>query len=314
MLRPLVGMLAVASVLSVVTNAGAVARSPAYAGDFPDPFVLPVAGTAWAYSTGSGTRNLQVMRSSDLVHWSEPADPLPVLPRWAEPGFSWAPGVLARGPLLIMYYTARAVRLGRQCISVATSLTPAGPFSDVSTAPLVCQLDHGGSIDPFPLVGPDGTAYLLWKSDDNAVGGAPVLWAQRLAADGLSLLGQRVALLRQSQSWEGGVIEGPSMVAAQGRYYLFYGANRWNSASASMGYAVCRSPLGPCADASAAGPWMSTHGAVVGPSGPSVFLDAGTVKIAYHAWWPHEPAGGRGGVRALWIDSLRFSGSGPVLG
>ena len=40
-----------------------------YRGDFPDPSVLHVGSTWFAYSTTTGGRNLPVLRSTDLVHW-----------------------------------------------------------------------------------------------------------------------------------------------------------------------------------------------------------------------------------------------------
>src|SRR5437868_5490532 len=98
MRRTLVATVAVvAALLLTAAPAGAVSTVPAYAGDFPDPFVLTVGTTYWAYSTGSAGRNLQVMSSTDLETWTAAADPLPVLPAWAQPGFTWAPGVLRSG-------------------------------------------------------------------------------------------------------------------------------------------------------------------------------------------------------------------------
>ena len=122
--------------------------SPAYSGDFPDPFVLVEDGRHWAYSTGSGGRNLQVIASTDLERWTEPEDPLPDLPAWAEPGHTWAPAVARAGDDFVMYFTVRHPASGRQCISAATAGTPRGPFSDASEKPLVCQLERSGSIDP----------------------------------------------------------------------------------------------------------------------------------------------------------------------
>jgi beta-xylosidase len=176
-----------------------------------------VGRATWAYATGSGPRNLQAMRSLDQSHWTPVSDPLPSLPAWARPGRTWAPSVLPRGLGFVMYYTVEDVRSGRQCISVASAATPDGPFQDRSTSALVCQLDHGGSIDPAPFVAADGTAYLLWKSEDNALGAAPSLWSQRLSADGLGLVGTRARLLTQAASWQAGVIEGPAMTVQNGR-------------------------------------------------------------------------------------------------
>ena len=298
----------VAALISAAVPVASHSAAPAYGGDFPDPYVLVVGGTYWAYSTGSGGRNLQVMSSSDLQHWSTVSDPLPVLPAWAQQGFTWAPGVLAAGGRYVMYYAVRDAAAGRQCISVATSATPAGPFVDTSTAPFICQLDHAGSIDPVPFTGPGGVNYLLWKSEDNAIGQPSHLWGQMLSTDGRHLAGRPSMLLSETGGWQSPVIEGPSMVLAGGVYYLFYGAGDWSSSSAAMGYATCSSPLGGCRNASTASPWMASHGAALGPSGPSFFVGRdGVTRVAYHAWTP--VAGyANGGVRSLWVDTVTFGG------
>ena len=313
MRRVLLATLTVALlVVTSVTPAAAISTAPAYPGDFPDPAVMFVGGRYWAYSTGSGGRNLQVMSSPDLRTWTAPADPLPALPGWARPGLTWAPDPLPRGGTFLLYYTVRHAASGRQCISVATAATPEGPFTDTSSAPLLCQLENGGSIDPSPIATPAGS-FLVWKSDDNALGRRTHLWSQQLSTDGRSLVGTRSLLLSADLGWQAGVIEGPSMVAQGGMYFLFYGANFWNTANASIGYATCTSPLGPCLNLSLLGPWMASHGAAVGPSGPDVFRDAsGATRLAYHAW---TGAVGyeNGGVRSLWVDRLRFWFGRPVL-
>ena len=314
MRHAVISLAAIMSVLLVSASpAGALSSAPVYSGDFPDPFVRLVGSTYWAYSTGSAGRNLQVMSFQDQQTWSAPADPLPTLPSWARAGFTWAPSVLQQGNRFLMYYTARHAKYERQCISVATSTVPQGPFLDRSSGPLVCQLANGGSIDPSPFIAADGTKYLLWKSDDNAIGKRTYLWSPKLSSDGLSLVGRQVRLLGQDQSWQGPVIEGPSMVAVDGAHYLFYGANNWDSANAAIGYARCNTPLGPCKNASTTGPWMASHGDAVGPSGPEVFRDAtGAAKLAYHAW-TNGVGYHNGGVRSLWIDNLTFANGQPTL-
>ncbi len=329
--RRLASLLVLASALTLTLTAvpaAALSTSPAYGGDFPDPFVLPVGGTYWAYSTGSAGRNLQVMSSTDLHTWTAPTDPMPVLPQWAGPGLTWAPGVLQHGSTFLMYYTVHDAALGRQCISVATSPTPAGPFTDTSRGPLVCQ--PNGSIDPDPFTDPrSGVSYLLWKSDDNSVGQVTHLWASRLARNGLSLSGGTALLLTETaSSWQVPAIEGPTVMLASGStYVLFYGAGPWDSAQAGVGYATCSAPSTTffgglrwsCQDHSTAAPWLGTRtagGTTVfsGPSGPTIFTDAsGTLRLGYHAWTGTTVGYGNGGVRSLWIDALSVAGGTPVL-
>lgn len=284
-------------------------QTPAFPGDFPDPVVIVADGRYWAYSTGSGGRNLQVISSTDMRNWSAPADPLPALPPWASAGLTWAPGVMQFGSLFVMYYTVHDPALGRQCISVATSVDPAGPFVDSSAGPLVCQIRNGGSIDPNPYYdAATRTTYLIWKSDDNAIGRPTHIWGQALTPGGLTLAGAGpTLLLTQNAAWQSPVVEGPTVVRNGSTYYLFYGGNRWDSSRSGIGYATSRSVLGSYANQSRWGPWLASRGNAVGPQGPWVFTDAGGVTRMAFAAWRGAVGYQNGGVRAMWIGALGFS-------
>jgi beta-xylosidase len=281
--------------------------------DFADPHVLRVGAVYFAYATNAGPTNVQVMTSPDLVHWKAAGDALPQLPPWAGPGRTWAPVVLPRDRGFVLFYTVREQRSGRQCISVASARRPEGPFVDTGAPPLVFQLDRGGSIDPSPFVDVDGTAYLLWKSDDNAFDRPSSLWGQRLAADGLTLEGESSELLRQDRGWERPLIEAPSMVRVDGRYYLFYSANRWESPNYAIGYAIGRSPLGPFTKITRRGPWFASSGGSAGPGGQEFFTDAGGgLRMAYHAWTPGTVGYDAGGARSVRIARVGFSHGVPT--
>lgn len=286
---------------------------PAYAGDFPDPCVMVAGGVYWAYSTGSGGRNLQVMSSPDLRAWTAPADPLPELPSWASPGLTWAPRVVPGGDGYLMYYTVHHGVLGVQCISVAGSSHPGGPFIDTSAGPLVCQAGAGGSIDPDPHLDPrSGERHLLWKSDDNSRQRPTHIWGQRLSPDGRSMAtGTTPALLlSQTRAWQSGVVEGPAATRLGGRFHLFYAANRYSSAASGIGYATSDSLLGPYRERSRYRPWLATTGRARGPQGPMVFTDrSGATRMAFAAW-NGKVGYDRGGVRSLWIGTLSLTRSG----
>jgi beta-xylosidase len=288
-------------------------RSPVYPGDFPDPSILLSAGEYWAYATGSGGLNLQVMTSPDLRSWTRPADPLPVLPPWASPRHTWAPDVMAVDTRFVMYYTVRDTALDIQCISVATSATPRGPFTDASAGPLVCQAANGGSIDPNAYLDPvSGNLYLLWKSDDNSIGKPTHIWGQRLAPGGLSFYpGTTPArLLTESESWQHPRAEGPTIIRRANRYYLFYGANNYDTANSGIGYATSPSLLSPYTNQSRDRAWLGTTGRARGPQGPMLFRDSsGATRMAFAAWY--GAAGYRnGGFRSLWIGTLDLDPSG----
>jgi hypothetical protein len=293
---------------------GACTRTLAYATgakfpyDFADPYVLRVGGTWYGYSTNAGAGDVQVVRSTDLTHWELVGNALAALPRWADANATWAPSVLARGDHHVLFYTVREASSGLQCISRAVSPSPTGPFLDDSTGPLVCQRDHGGSIDPSPFVGPDGKATLLWKSEGRGFAGAPAtIWSQELSPDGLSLAYvPPQALLTAGRSFERGVIEGPTMLHAGGRYFLLYAAADWSSPHYATGYAVCDGPAGPCTKTG--GPVLQTVGRLAGPGGAEVFYDRqGRPWVAFHAY--AEPNVGYPSSRYLHLARVTVDGT-----
>ena len=287
-------------------------QNPVLDQDFPDPFVLREGSTYFAFATNAGKSNIQSATSSDLAHWSVQGDALPELPAWAEANASltWAPSVLPRGAsTFVLYYTARDISSGYQCISRATSTAPGGPYEDSSAAPLVCQTSLCGSIDPSPFVDRDGTAYLLWKSDENACGNPPRLWEAQLAVDGTTLTGPMNELLEMDESWQAPIIEGPAMTLIAGTYYLVYSANNYASAAYSMGYATCLSPTGPCKNVSVGGPFVASAGPALGPGGGEFFTDdQGALWLAYHAWTAPVTTYAGGGARSLRIDRIGADG------
>lgn len=280
--------------------------------DFPDPDMLKVGDTYYAYATGNfdAKISIQTARSQDLIHWQVLPDAMPTFPAWAEPdhGLVWAPEATtaADGKSYVLYFAARVAGTSRQCIGVATSADPAGPFMPAGEQPLICQTDQGGSIDPSSFVDDDGARYLLWKNDGNCCGGATWLYNQKVSEDGMTLEGQPAKLIRNDQSWEGGVTEAPTLWKQAGKYYLFYSANDYASPSYAVGYAVADAPLGPYQKAARPLLSSSIKDAVVGPGGQDIVLDPdGKTWMVYHTW--------AAGYRQMNIDELSWEGQTPLI-
>jgi beta-xylosidase len=287
--------------------------NPVYRSNFPDPGVIRVDGTYYAYGTNGPHGNIPLLTSTDLVHWTGKGDALPSVGPWAQSGYTWAPEVMRTAAgRFVLYYTARSAATGRQCVGRAIAHQPAGPFVDEAAGPLVCQADQGGSIDASPFTDTDGSAYLYWKNDGNAVGAPTHLYVQRLTPDGLGLTGEPVVLLTDDQPWHGHVIEAPQLVRRDGRYYLFYSANAYDSDAYAVGYARCETPLGPCHDAPE-NPILRTNAAAHGP-GHSYVIDGpdGRTWILYHAW-PPGAVGSEDPGRLLWVDRLDWVDGRPVV-
>jgi beta-xylosidase len=298
------------------TVAGATFQNPVLRIDFPDPSLLKVGDTFYAYATNAVGKNVQVARSTDLVTWEALPDALPALPRWARPGGSlvWAPEVIQVGQTFVLYYTARDEASDKQCIGVAVSDKPEGRFKDSRDAPLVCQADEGGSIDPSPFHDSD-SLYLYWKNDGNCCAMPTYLYVQQLAPDGQSLTGEPTRLVRNDAVWEGRLVEAPTMVKHAERYYLFFSANDYASDKYAMGYATCERVTGPCQD-SPDNPIlhsrMDRKPLIVGPGHQTVIQIGDQSWLAYHAW-EITAAGLRGNRRFLYLDQLDWQDDKPVV-
>jgi GH43 family beta-xylosidase len=290
---------------------GLLIGTPIYDGDFADPFVLVDSGRYYAYATNTTSAHVPVISSTDGMSGTYHGDALPSVPSWSTTGFVWAPAVRAHEGSYVLYYTTLETSSKKMCVSAATASSPLGPFTDDSTAPLVCQTDLGGTIDPSIVTDQDGHDHLLFKNDGNSGNVTTSLWIAPLSDDGRSLTGDAVKLLSADRPWEANLIEGPSMVVDGSTYYLFYSANAWNTESYAVGYAVCTSITGPCAKPADDGPWMSSTTFAKGPGGQEFFGALGQVWMVYHGWLPDQ-VGTPGGVRRLYLDSVRIEDGAPV--
>jgi len=267
----------------------------------PDPFVLTTRRGYYLYSSqlGLNTPPVSVSASKNLHKWGLPRAAMPRDPTWATNGFTWAPDVAFIEHRYVMYFDAMAKTFlydapwlpgfqGRaQCIGTAVSKTPGGPFVP-ELRPLVCQFAHHGDIDPRTFSGVATGLWLDWKSDDNAVLSSTtptVIYARRLSANGLTLVGPLSVLLTADESWQDHdhIIESPDMVVEQGLYWLFYSGGWFNEPTYGIGVARCAGPSGPCADVSTK-PWLGSNSQGLGPGEESVFVD-------HHAqtWMVYSP-------------------------
>jgi len=294
-------------------TAAPASETPAFAidQDFPDPDVLRVGETYYAYATNSPAANLQYATSTDLETW-QPAgeDAFPDLPAWADEGRTWAPDVteLADGRFAL-YFTAQDAESGQQCIGAATADAPTGPFVGASDTPLICPLDEGGAIDASSFTDTDGARYLVWKNDGNCCGLDTWLQLSPLGADGVTLAGEPTRLLQQTEAWEGSLIEAPVIVKHDDAYVLFYSANDYGGEAYATGYATATALAGPYTKAD--GPLLTTEitgDAYVGPGGQDVVAGPdGEDRIFFHSW---DPAIVYRGMNVL---PLSWNGSTPVV-
>ncbi len=273
--------------------------------NLPDPDTLFAEGAYHVYVTNGELGNVPVLRSDDLISFEEVGDALPRLPDWARRGFTWAPEVthLEVSDSYVLYFTARHGSM--QCIGVATSADPAGPFEPIEEGPLICPIAEGGAIDASTFEDVDGRRYLLWKNDGNCCGIDTWISIQELSGDGLQLVGEATRLIQQELPWEGRVVEAPTLWLEDGRYYLFYSANAFNE-NYAMGYAVADDILGPYTKSETPLLRSSVEQGVIGPGGQDIVRrEDGSTVVVYHSWSEDMK------LRGLNVDELRWSDGVP---
>ncbi|KAK9802632.1 hypothetical protein WJX73_008060 [Symbiochloris irregularis] len=277
--------------------------------DWPDPnCLLADDGVYHCYATNRGI-NVQHARSTDLVNWTVVEDALPNLPKWSNPGLTWAPNVTrvqlpGQPDYFVLYHVARDHASDKQALGQAVSSTPDGPFEPRGDVPFLNQVEQGGTIDPFMFVDEDGSKWLISKNDGNSCGQPTWISVCALTPDGLQMAGPLAQLFRNDQPWEGGVVEAPFLWKRNGRYYIFYSGSDYGSAKYAIGYAVADHVAGPynkCKN-----PICQTKGQVVGPGACCVVPGPnGTNYVLYHSWDPAHQ------FRATCLAHLHWNGDEP---
>lgn len=280
--------------------------NPVIPGDFPDPSAIRVGKDYYATATTGGwSPHFPLLHSTDLVNWKFVGAVFYEKPAWAKGDF-WAPEIVADKGRFFVYYTARRDdgkdKKGTLCVAVATAHDPAGPYVD--KGPLVCQ--EMGSIDADFVRDERGRPFLMWKEDGNDRRQPTWLYAQALDESGTRLKGRPVRLFRNTEPWEGNVVEGSFVVRRDGWFYLFYSGNGCCGRECNYALGVARSktllgkweknPANPILAANAE--WQCPgHGSIVETPDDRAFL-------LYHAYRKSR-LGFQIGREAL-LDEVRF--------
>lgn len=286
---------------------GGLFANPVIPQDCPDPGVARDGDRYVMACTGGGGGGIYPLRTStDLVHWTVAGAIFPDghRPSWATRDF-WAPEVHRVGSRWVAYFSARHSD-GSLAVGAATATDALGPYTDIGH-PLVHE-PHPGVIDVHYFRDPDGTHYLLWKRDGNAVGQRTPVFIQQLADDGVTRMGPITEILTNDRAWEGAVVEGPWMIHREGTYYLFYSANGYASTRYAVGVARASSPRGPFTKAPE--PILVSNAFWSGPGHGSILEGpSGALVHVYHAW-----VAGRVGMppgRGVLVDRIGWSDGWP---
>ena len=305
-------------------------QNPVWPGYFADPFVLRSAGDYFAYGTAetiertsSGrARAFKILHSHDLVQWEPAGAALELSEREASNAY-WAPEVAEHHGRFFLYYSsAPAGRDELHRLQVATAERALGPFRTVGP---VLPESEGFCIDAHPFRDPrDGRWYLFFAKDYFEERTGTGLAVVPLADDLVHPAGDVHPVLRANADWQiyernrtlygqtwtaWHTVEGPCVVAHDGRYYCFYSGGNWQTHDYGVSYAVADHPLGPWQHAAGAEPLVLRQrpGEVLGPGHNSYVIaeDGRTEMLVYHAWDVARTA------RRMCIDRLEWTADGP---
>lgn len=297
--------------------------NPVFNVNFPDPTIIRVNDTYYAYATNGSIQgrsfNIPVAVSKDLQTWKIAGDALSVKPTWATKDF-WAPHVLFDPGLnkYVLFYSGEKGENTGKCLGVAFSDTPVGPFTDKGTS-LACEAGYV-NIDPFAFIDPiTGKKLLYWGS------GHEPIRVQEMSDDWKSFAeGSKPSFLvhpYQETTYDK-LIEGAWIDYHEGSYYMYYSGDNCCGPSANYAVLVAKSE-------SALGPFVSmaksknvSSSAILrkddhwlAPGHNSIFRDAkGETYIAYHAIPVNKiPAQQDYNTRVFLIKPLTYKNGWPVV-
>jgi arabinan endo-1,5-alpha-L-arabinosidase len=301
--------------------------------DFPDPSVIQARdGCYYAYATQTLRNgqwiNIQVARSTNLVHWTHLGDALPEKPVWArETQDFWAPSVIYDGQRYLMYYSATHDACHDpergHCLAVATADSPAGPFVDMGM-PLLLGVGFE-YIDPMAFDDPEtGRHWLYWGS------GFQPIKVQELASDRMSFAPNSAPV---DLVWPNPVrgafprlVEAAWVIRHDDFYYLFYSGDNCCGPDAEYGVMVARSrePTGPFETLEQArgvphSLMLFKSERWLAPGHNSIVSDkAGSIWIVYHAIDVNRPRQRQedeiNSRRVLLIDKIEWRDGWPFVG
>jgi len=282
----------------------------------PDPSVIRDSdGTFYLYASDESVKGLPIVKSKDLVNWSQSGQVFSGATRPRLDGSSggnlWAPEIARIGNKYVLYYSYTPKDFsGKEWqwgIGAATADRPTGPWTDKGKVFLGGEIGVQCSIDPC-FYAENGKNYLIWGSYFG-------IWAIELSADGLSVRdgAEKVHLA----GTDGYGLEGAMIHKKDGKYYLFVseGGTGYND-HYKLGCARADQLLGPYLNKAGkdvkTAPvdfFLSAGNGFISPGHCSQILtdDKGQDWVLYHAYVQNEQDKGR----RLMLSNLSWTGGWP---
>lgn len=243
--------------------------------------------------------------------------------QWASESNRWAPENYQSGNLNYAFFSdsqnGGAHRIGW---AASDSGVVKGAYDTYSNSYMQLGGAAGGDIDQHIFADDNGKTYMVWKTDDNAVGSLTTrIFMQEIVFgnNSVSQVGAPTTVMDSTGLWwadswvdGGSLIEGPEIVKHNGWYYLFFASGKYCQDSYAEGVARSTNIWGPYDKLEV--PVLSTGivgnaagGKLVGPGHASIVADhenKDTFWLVYHA------SVGENCNRFPFIDQLKFGDDG----
>lgn len=217
---------------------------------YADPTIYVDNGKYYLTGTGGrrgGPSGFNVLESEDLKNWTLPAgasDSVYMIltqgdRTYGTRGF-WAPQIFKIDETYYLTYTANEQTVMAQSKSVL------GPYRQKEVAPIDGSEKN---IDSYIFKDDDGKFYLYHVRFNRG----NYLWVAEFDLRSGKIKPETLTkCFDQTESWEATpnyesspILEGPSVLKLEDKFYLFYSANHFRNIDYSVGYAVADSPYGP---------------------------------------------------------------------
>ena len=278
-----------------------------------DPQIIKHGDTYYLYSTGGTT--LSVRSSTNLSTWEDKKTIFRLSDTTWGVDRCWAPEVHEYKGKFYLFFCGRD---SKQIFhgSVAVSDTPDGEFVPITSEPL---LNFSYSvIDLSFFEDDDGRTYIFYSKDcsTNKINGKGVSqsYGVEVSNDFTTLIGDPVLISTPTEAWEkvsGSTTwnEGPVVFKENGKYYLLYSANYYESKDYSVGYCVSDTPLA-FYEKPKNGCILKGNGETITGSGHcNILRIEDEIYLTYHS---HTKPPNNDNGRSLYIDKLIVADDGTL--
>jgi beta-xylosidase len=301
--------------LAATTQVPSQFQNPVWNKNFPDPFIVQDGDTFYAYATQDriSKGGFQIMSSKDLVNWTHLGG-IGFLD-WSTEHL-WAPEIYKWRGKWYLFYSAKDRQSGKRDLAVSVGDKPTGPFKFLSKLVLGTSenagTDDNGAIDAN-LYFEGGKPYLLYIRE------APPRRVKmvELSPDFTKTVGEAKTLIGIDREIEQGILDAPTLLKHQGKYWLFYSSGWFQSNKQDANYQVWAAsskslwgeyskPKDPVLKGKPGETYSPGHQCLVK-------LRSGEWWMAYHGWNAEgEPRYGKNPIgRTLRIDRLEWTKDGP---